>query len=588
VQTGRPAVSRDLLNDPAIAFSAETREGLRDTPVRAALAVPLIVRGRTIGALALGDDVGRVFGAREIELAQAFASQAAIALELARIYDETEDARQEAEELARVAKSLTETLDEAAIGEQVVAAATSIFRAQNCTLRLLEEGDVMRLLAIGGPASQTMILPRDMPAGMGVPGVVLQSGEAVWTPDLLTDPRVVATSEMREGFSQSDTRAVLAVPLRVRGILKGVLAIADQTGRRFAERHIRLLQMLADQVAVALENAQNYKAVQQAYDELSHTHAQLTQAQKMESIGRLAGGIAHDFNNLLTVITGRAALELGRIGADAPTRKSLSLIEATANRAGALTRQLLAFSRKQLLTPQVLDLNVALRGIEPILRRLIGEDIGVTLTLDAQLGRAQADPGQVEQVVLNLAVNARDAMPEGGVLTIETANAVLSPAYVRQHIEVQPGPYVMLAVRDTGVGMSTETMGRIFEPFFTTKEAGKGTGLGLATVYGIVKQSGGHVTVESQIGQGTTFKVFLPRIADPATADAAGFSSPGSSCWRNRSRRASSPSGFASSWTVSGDRFGPDLNPRANLRSQSLAGSGLGAIPAYCVSYSSR
>ena len=240
------------------------------------------------------------------------------------------------------------------------------------------------------------------------------------------------------------------------------------------------------------------------------------QSQKVEAIGQLAGGIAHDFNNLLTAIHGYAELLSDDLGAKSPHQHDIGEIRAAAQRAGALTRQLLAFSRRQILEPRVLDLRDSLRGLESMLRRLIGEHISVTLRLASQPARVKADPGQIEQVVLNLALNARDAMPEGGSLLLEVTSVELDGAYARRHISVKPGRYVMLSVSDTGAGMDSQTQARIFEPFFTTKPEGRGTGLGLSTVYGIVKQSGGSIWVYSEHGRGTSFKVYLPLVDDPA------------------------------------------------------------------------
>jgi two-component system cell cycle sensor histidine kinase/response regulator CckA len=249
---------------------------------------------------------------------------------------------------------------------------------------------------------------------------------------------------------------------------------------------------------------------------------QLRQAQKMEGIGRLAAGVAHDFNNLLTAIGGRCYLVLNALTSENPIRREIEIIQDAAERAAKLTHQLLAFSRKQILDPCVLDLNATVTGIEPLLRRMIREDIEIATALDSAAGRVKADAGQIEQVLLNLAVNASDAMPNGGWLTLATGNVTLDEAYARTHAEVEPGPYVMLSVSDTGHGMTAEVQAHIFEPFFTTKEVGKGTGLGLATAYGIAKQSGGHITVHSEPGHGAAFKLYLPRVEEaPGTAEPA-------------------------------------------------------------------
>jgi len=240
--------------------------------------------------------------------------------------------------------------------------------------------------------------------------------------------------------------------------------------------------------------------------------AQLRQAQKMEAVGRLAGGVAHDFNNLLTIISGYSSMQLERTASADPVHREAEQIKSAADRATALTQQLLAFSRRTVLQPRRVNLNDVVRNVDKMLRRLIGEDIEMLTVLGPNLGTVKVDPSQVEQVLMNLAVNARDAMPQGGKLTIQTGNIDLSEGYVREHEYIKAGHYVLLAVSDSGVGMSAETQSHLFEPFFTTKEVGKGTGLGLPMVYGIVKQSGGSIEVYSELNHGTTIKVYLPRV----------------------------------------------------------------------------
>ena len=263
---------------------------------------------------------------------------------------------------------------------------------------------------------------------------------------------------------------------------------------------------------VLINDITDHKKAQQA---LYNSQMQLQQSQKLEAIGQLAGGVAHDFNNLLTAIGGYSDLTLRRLPEDDPLRNNLIEISKATNRAASLTRQLLAFSRKQILEPKVLDLNAVVTDMSSMLCRLIGEDIELVTDLTPDLGMVKADPGQVEQILMNLVFNARDAMPRGGTVTIETRNVVFDESYASQHVPVIPGEYTMLAVSDNGTGMDQATQSRVFEPFFTTKPPGKGTGLGLSTVYGIVKQSGGYVWVYSEGGIGTVFKVYLPQVRTP-------------------------------------------------------------------------
>ena len=314
------------------------------------------------------------------------------------------------------------------------------------------------------------------------------------------------SGQAQTGTAEDGT--VLAVPVRgTRGVL-GVVVLAGASH----EIDDGLLTALADatgRMGLFLERKEADEALHRAEE-------QLRQALKMEAVGKLAGGVAHDFNNLLTVILGRCTILLPRLQEGTPVHRGVALIHQTAQRAAALTRQLLAFSRKQVLKPQALDLTAVVDEIMPMLRRLIGENVELATRLAPSVRRVRADLSQIEQVIVNLAVNARDAMPNGGRLTLETREVDLDAAFVRRHDGARVGPHVQLTVRDTGIGMDAATLSRIFEPFFTTKGPGQGTGLGLSTVYGIVRQSGGSVWVESQPGQGTTFGICLPVFEEPA------------------------------------------------------------------------
>jgi len=280
----------------------------------------------------------------------------------------------------------------------------------------------------------------------------------------------------------------------------------------------RLTEVSAE--LVELDGVPCILAITQDVTEAKQLEEQFRQAQKMEAVGRLAGGIAHDFNNMLSVIIGYSELLQERLETD-PARKSVDEIKKAADRAASLTRRLLAFSRQQILAPRVLNLNGVVDNLTTMLRHMIGEDIDLVFTPGPSLGSVRADPVQIEQIIMNLAVNARDAMPQGGKLVIETSNADLDVTFASSHPSVRPGAYVLLAVSDTGSGMDQDTMLHIFEPFFTTKELGKGTGLGLSTVYGIVNQSEGSIWVHSELGKGTTLQVYLPRVDEAPSVDSA-------------------------------------------------------------------
>jgi PAS domain S-box-containing protein len=338
--------------------------------------------------------------------------------------------------------------------------------------------------------------------GVGVPGTVWQDGTPVWIADVVGEPSFPRSAVA----DKIGLHGGCGFPIRFRAEILGVMEFFSRSIREPDPDLLAMMVTIGSQVGQFIER----KRVEQA---LGQSEEQLRQSQKLEAIGQLAGGVAHDFNNLLTVIGGYSSILLNKFDQDSPFRVSVEEIKKASDRASGLTRQLLAFSRKQILQPKILDLNVVVSDLDKMVRRLIGEDIDLLTLTDPKLGKAKADPGQIEQVLLNLIVNARDAMPDGGKLTIETANATLSDDYALSHAAVS-GSYVMLAVSDTGCGMDAELQKHVFEPFFTTKPSGKGTGLGLATVYGIVKQSDGHIWLYSEPGRGTCFKLYLPCIRE--------------------------------------------------------------------------
>jgi PAS domain S-box-containing protein len=629
----------DVLGDPRIETSADLRRHLEQAPDRAVLAVPLLTQDRLIGVLAVRNATGSVFDARAVQIAEALADQAALTLENARLFADEEHRRREAEILADLARTIGGTLDLETVLRRVTEAARELCRSDGAVVGLRVPGtDAVGLRYWTATWYDTLADTRIEP-GRGLGGLVLAERRPMRTSDHPRDPRV--GDRYHEHIRRLGIQAQMAVPVLIEDRVEGLLYVDNRTSRAFTDQEEVILARLAAQAALAIRNAQLFADEQLArgtaerlvralresqerfqfvtratndavwdwdlvsdalwwnegiqtlfgyreeqvgpditwWQELIHpeerervvtdirgavesgaaswsaeyrsrradgSYAQvydrgyvlrdadgrgtrmigammditqrkqledeLRQAQKMEAVGRLAGGVAHDFNNLLTVITGRSAMLLGRLRPDDPLRRSVEQIQKTADRAAGLTRQLLAFSRKQVLQRKVLDLNTMVDEVSAMLRRLIGEDVQLLLTLGPRAGHVNADSGQLEQVLMNLAVNARDAMPRGGNLGVETDCVQVEAAPPDRPDALPPGPYAVLRVMDTGVGMDAATQARIFEPFFTTKEPGKGTGLGLSMVHGVVRQHGGAIQVQSVLGGGTTFEIYLPQV----------------------------------------------------------------------------
>jgi PAS domain S-box-containing protein len=391
-----------------------------------------------------------------------------------------------------------------------------------------ENGEALMLYTLSG-ASRADFEKFGHPRATAVFAPTFKGEGVVRADDITKDPRY-GQNPPYKGMPKNHlpVRSYLAVPVTSRsGEVIGGLFFGHPKVGVFSERSERLMVGLAGQAAVALDNARLFQAAQRANQtleqrveertqELEQANEALRQAQKMEAVGQLTGGIAHDFNNLLTVVTGNIDMAnrslAGTGSGDARVRRALDNAQKGAERAAALTQRLLAFSRRQPLAPKPIEIDRLVLGISDMLNRALGEIVELEIITTPGLWRVEADPNQLESALLNLAVNARDAMPDGGKLTIETANVRLEESYSATHAEVSPGQYIAISVTDTGTGMSKETIGRVFEPFYTTKEVGKGSGLGLSMVYGFVKQSGGHVSIYSEEGHGTTVKIYLPRL----------------------------------------------------------------------------
>jgi GAF domain-containing protein/ActR/RegA family two-component response regulator len=507
--TRRPVRTDDYASDPRISehFRATAPEG-----VVAMLVVPIQTEERIEGLLYVENRARRPFTDRDEELLTRLAAQAVIAIRNAQLVEAQRAHQARLEALLDVSRQLSKVQPTEQLLEAIAAACGQVLGSESVGFRLVE-GDELVVAGLWGDAKQTMSIER-LKFGESLSGVVATSGQPVRIDDLTDDPRVIPAH--REAVRRLGYRNFLGVPVKVGERVVGVLSIRTRRPEGFSAEDETTATAFASQAATALENARLFQQVQISAEEVSRAKDALLQAQKMEAIGRLAGGVAHDFNNLLTIIHGRCEILLKRLEPGTKPMQDLELIQRTALRAAALTKQLLAFSRQQVLQPQILSVNAAVSDSVSMLRRLIGEDITLVTLPGAPRDTVKADRTQLEQVLMNLAINARDAMLRGGRLVIETADVELDEAFVREHPDASVGPHVRLSVIDDGIGMSPEVVARIFEPFFTTKDKGRGTGLGLAMVYGIVKQHNGCIGVRSVQGKGTTFDIYLPHVDEPA------------------------------------------------------------------------
>jgi GAF domain-containing protein/CheY-like chemotaxis protein len=515
--TGYVALTRQALVVEDVLTDSRTvnAEWMRQEGYVSLLCVPLQIQGRLVGVLSLLTRHHHRFSTAELQSLTSFGNQAAIAIEHAKLLQELRARQSRLETLHALSCELSRMQPLESLLMRIAEACGILLGTDSVGFRLLE-GDDLVVTGTWGQAAEALPTLR-LKVGESLSGIVAATGEPLMVSDPASDSRLLPAH--REAWRRLGFRAYLGVPVKIGARVVGVLSIQTRRAEEFSSEDLTAATAFASQAAVALENSRLLQETRRAYEELAQTQGQLTQAQRMEAVGQLAGGIAHDFNNLLTVIMGRSELLLNCLKPADPIRQGIELVQKAAGRAVDLTRQLLAFSRKQVLQPTSLDLNGIITNLEQMLRRVIGEDISLVTTLDPALGHVRADPSQIEQVIMNLVVNARDAMPQGGRLSIETSHVDLDAAYVQRHAGAHPGPHVRLAVGDTGVGMPSEVQAHIFEPFFTTKDPGQGTGLGLATVYGIVKQSEGYIEVDTEPGRGTTFRIYLPRV-DEAPAPA--------------------------------------------------------------------
>ena len=516
VRERRPVASGDLFADAP----PDAGERGRSSGIETGLAVPLMMHDRLIGALALGDVRGRVFDESDVTLAQAFADEATLVLENARLFADATDRRHEAEELARVARTLTESLDVADVGQRIVDSVLPLLRARFARLRLRAPDGALAGVAHAGIAEPDVVFP----PGVGVAGQAVAEGRAVRSADVLADSRFTLTDEVRRLLVDSGARAIAGAPLRVRGEIIGSLTIGDVPGREYSDDELALLQAFADQAALALDNARLYEEARARLRELQETQTQLVQAAKLSAVGQLISGVAHELNNPLSVVVGHSQLMLAR-GVPPEVKRPVELILAQGDRMAKIVQGLLLFSRQRPPSRGPVDLAKVIQQILDI-RGAQFRVSGIRVEIEHAEGGAKiiGDTHQLQQVFLNLMLNAEQAILGSGV-----GNAIWVQTQTRHEGD---RAWVVIDVIDNGPGIPPDVLPHVFNPFFTTKPVGQGTGLGLSVSYGIVQQHGGRLTVDSQPGR-TAFTVALP-VSEPEAADPAHTRDRGAALGRHR------------------------------------------------------